>query len=118
MMSQPPVWPAHRCEPAPGGEGVHGESHSGFAAVAGYSRGRGAAGWFEGDVVVKGDLRLEGADYAEALTTVDPDVVPGSVVVIGHNGEVHQCNKEYDPAVAGIVSGARGIKPPWCWTLV
>ncbi|MGW5552233.1 hypothetical protein ACWESP_18525, partial [Nocardia beijingensis] len=95
-----------------GGEGVHGESRSGWAAVAGYSKSTGPAGWFEGNVVVKkGDLILEGADYAEALTTTDPDVVAGTVAVVGTDGDLHPCDKEYDSAVAGIVSGAQGVKP-------
>ncbi|UMB69325.1 hypothetical protein [Mycobacterium paraterrae] len=94
-----------------GGEGVHGESHSGSAAVAGYSKGGGPAGWFDGNVVVTGDVILQGADYAEALTTTDDEVAPGVVVVFDTNGELRPCRKEYDTAVAGIVSGARGVKP-------
>ena len=95
-----------------GGEGVHGESHSTWAAVAGYSKSTGAAGFFEGDVIVReGDLILEGADYAEALTTTDPNVVAGTVVVLADDGELHPCQREYDSAVAGIVSGAKGVKP-------
>ncbi len=94
-----------------GGEGVHGESHSGFAAVAGYSKAGGPAGWFDGNVVVTGDVILQGADYAEALTTYDSDVTAGSVVVLGEDGEIHLCAADYDRAVAGIVSGAGGVKP-------
>ncbi len=94
-----------------GGEGVHGESHSGFAAVAGYSKAGGPAGWFDGNVVVTGDVILQGADYAEALTTTDSDVVPGAVVVFDDNGELQPCTQECDTTVAGIVSGAGGLKP-------
>lgn len=71
-----------------------------------------------GDLDVRGNLNLrgdcifaEGADYAEALTTNDPAVEPGYVVVLGRDGEVHLCDRDYDTAVAGIVSGARGVRP-------
>ncbi len=65
----------------------------------------------DGNVAVSGDVILQGADYAEALTTTDPDVLPGTVVVLGEDGEIHPCAKEYDIRVAGIVSGAGGVKP-------
>ncbi|WP_432140166.1 hypothetical protein [Streptomyces sp. bgisy154] len=64
-----------------------------------------------GNVEVTGELTLPGADYAEALTTTDPSVVSGAVVVLGTDGEVHPCDREYDRRVAGIVSGAGGDKP-------
>ena len=94
-----------------GGEGIHGESRSGSPAVGGYSKGGGPAGFFDGDVVVTGDVILQGADYAEALTTTDPGVTAGAVVVLGEDGEIHPCAKQYDTTVAGIVSGAGGVKP-------
>jgi len=120
-------------------DGVFGIAHvPERAAVSGHNP-NGVAGYFDGDVlvtrdvIVSGDLILQGADYAEALTTTDPDVVAGTVVVLGRDGQLHPCTKEYDSAVAGIVSGARGIKPAivldrhedsvpvalmgkaWCW---
>lgn len=94
-----------------GGEGVHGESRSGSPAVGGYSKGSGPAGFFDGNVVVTGDVILQGADYAEAFTTNDTNATPGTVVVLGDDGEVHPCEKQYDTRVAGIVSGACGVKP-------
>lgn len=107
-------------------EAVHAETNSpGTAAIAAYNlntggtgaalfcetRGSGPAGFFKGNVVVTGDILLEGADYAEALTTTDQAVESGMVVVLGADGEVHPCDRDYDTAVAGIVSGARGVKP-------
>ncbi|GAA5090524.1 hypothetical protein GCM10023319_43150 [Nocardia iowensis] len=100
-----------------GGEGVHGETHSNHAAIAGYNKGRGDAGYFEGNVTVKGnitvtgDLFLAGADYAEALTCGESGIAAGTVVVVGESGAVHPCRREYDTAVAGIVSGAGGVAP-------
>ncbi|MGV9721106.1 hypothetical protein ACWESM_07800 [Nocardia sp. NPDC003999] len=109
------------------GDGVKGHaSGAGKAAVAGFhltNSGPGVfgkgnpAGMFDGKVVVHGDIEvtgdliLAGADYAEALTATDPDVPAGTVVVVGEDGDVRPCTHEYDPAVAGIVSGAGGVKP-------
>jgi hypothetical protein len=76
-----------------------------------FAKGPRLAGYFEGDVVVTGDLVLSGADYAEALDAVDADVAPGTVVVVGDDGRVRPCDADYDTAVAGIVSGAGGLKP-------
>jgi hypothetical protein len=102
------------------GEGVRGWSKNpGHGGVVGINTGGGAAGFFQGHVHVLGnvtiakewDLYLEGADYAEALTTNDADVAAGMVVVLGDDGEVHPCDQDYDARVAGIVSGAGGVKP-------
>ncbi|WP_415842905.1 hypothetical protein, partial [Nocardia ninae] len=100
------------------GEGVRGWSKNrNHGAVVGVNTGGGDAGFFEGNVyitgkvTVRGDLMLEGADYAEALTTTDDTVAEGLVVVLGADGEVHPCTRDYDTAVAGIVSGAGGVKP-------
>ncbi|MFC9433298.1 hypothetical protein [Nocardia sp. NPDC057030] len=100
------------------GEGVRGWSKNpNHGAVVGVNTGGGDAGYFEGNVyvtgniTVRGDLLLEGADYAEALSTTDPAVEAGLVVVLGADGEVHPCTSDYDTAVAGIVSGAGGVKP-------
>lgn len=91
-----------------GGTGVAGESNTGVGV---HGKGGTLAGLFEGNVEVTGDLILAGADYAEALTTTDPCVEAGNVVVLGTDGEVHPCERDYDTAVAGIVSGAGGVKP-------
>jgi hypothetical protein len=103
------------------GFGVLGTVSNGSVGVAGESTGGGSIGvrgkgqfraaLFEGDVEVTGDIFLQGADYAEALSTTDASVEAGLVVVLGHDGEVHPCAREYDTAVAGIVSGACDVKP-------
>ena len=109
------------------GDGVKGVANAaGKAAVCGFQLGNNGPGIFgqgnpagrfagnvvvEGNVEVTGDLFLAGADYAEALTAADPDVEAGTVVVIGADGRVEPCRREYDAAVAGIVSGAGGVSP-------
>src|SRR5205823_7696566 len=62
-------------------------------------------------VEVTGDLVLSGADYAEALTAAEPNLAVGTVVVINREGEVEPCGREYDTAVAGVVSGGGGVRP-------
>lgn len=104
-----------------GGIGVKGHARApGQAGVAGYQLanqgpgiyGEGApAGYFKGDVVVTGDILLEGADYAEELTAAEGEVEPGMVVVLDDEGRIAPCREEYDPRVAGIVSGAGGVRP-------
>ena len=64
-----------------------------------------------GDVSVTGDVILEGADYAEGLTTANDAIVPGMVVVLDDNGNLRPCDGPYDRRVAGIVSGACGVRP-------
>jgi hypothetical protein len=106
------------------GEGVHGETDSSvFAAVAGISRntqsdapaifGKGrVAGFFEGNVIVTGDVQLTGADCAEDFDAIDPDAAePGTVVVFVESGAVAVSDRPYDSRVAGVVSGAGGYKP-------
>jgi hypothetical protein len=92
------------------GEGVHGESHSGAAAVAGYAVGSGPAGYFKGDVHVTGDVILDGADYAEALTVGNQVVTPGMTVVLDEAGRIQPCAEDYDSRVVGIVAGAGGVR--------
>lgn len=107
----------HKDQPA-----IHARHHdAGVAVLAEASEG--FAGEFHGTVYIHGDIKitgnaevggdvtLSGADYAEALTTTDPSVEAGHVVVLGYDGEVHPCDHDYDTAVAGIVSGAGGVKP-------
>ena len=109
------------------GDGVKGVANApGKAAVCGFQLGNNGpgifgqgnpAGWFKGNVVVEGnievtgDLLLTGADYAEALTATEPDLDAGTVVIINDDGRVEPCRREYDTAVAGVVSGGRGVRP-------
>ena len=109
------------------GDGVKGVARgAGKAAVCGFQLGDNGPGVFgqgnpagffkgkvfvDGNVEVTGDLLLAGADYAEDLTAVDPAMLPGTVVVVGEDGRVRPCSDEYDTAVAGVVSGAGGVRP-------
>jgi hypothetical protein len=56
------------------------------------------------------DVVLGGGDCAEAFDMAG-DVEPGSVMVVGENGSLVQCDKEYDKRVAGVISGAGSYKP-------
>lgn len=107
-----------------GGDGVVGqcEHSAGVRGISTHGTGIvGEGGTFaaqfvgtvqvQGDMTLSGDIFLSGADYAEALSTTDPGVGAGTVVVLGDDGEVHPCARDYDTAVAGIVSGAGGVKP-------
>ena len=54
-----------------------------------------------------------GADLAEPFPMSQPDVAPGSVVVIdpAHPGRLKVSTDPYDRKVAGVVSGAGGVSP-------
>lgn len=54
-----------------------------------------------------------GSDIAEPFEMVGGDLPPGSVVVIDrhHPGKLSVSTQPYDRAVAGIISGAGGVKP-------
>jgi hypothetical protein len=109
------------------GEGVHGETNSPiFAAVAGIQlnpastgagvygehRGTGPAGFFKGDVLVTGDIKLINADCAEDFDIAGLEKLdPGSVMVIDSDGSLRECDRAYDKCVAGVISGAGKYKP-------
>jgi hypothetical protein len=89
--------------------GVSGESDDGVGV---HGRGGTLAALFEGDVEITGDVRLSNADCAEDFDIADRDgVEPGTVMVLGDNGELHQSSKAYDKRVAGVISGAGDYKP-------
>ncbi len=54
-----------------------------------------------------------GADLVEGFDSVTKDIEPGTLMVIDpeHPGQLMPCNGAYDSKVAGIVSGAGGVKP-------
>jgi hypothetical protein len=91
---------------ADSGAGVHAISKTGPGLVASGT----PAGSFDGDVHVTGDVILEGADYAEALTVADQEVLPGMTVVLDEQGLIRPCSADYDPRVAGVIAGARGVR--------
>ncbi len=115
------------------GNGVYGRSKDGngvagfstsdaHAAVAGtndnsngvgiYGKGGRLAGFFDGDVEVTGDIRFANADCAEDFNVSELVLVePGTVMVIGEEGALHQSHQAYDKRVAGVISGAGNYKP-------
>ena len=116
------------------GEGIHGETSSPtVAAIAAFNlnpTGTGAAiyaekqgdvghaGFFKGNVHVTGtltadtDLCIANADCAEDFDIADADLIePGTVMVLGDEGALHQSHQPYDKRVAGVVSGAGEYKP-------
>ena len=65
-----------------------------------------------GDVEVTGDIRLTNADCAEDFEIADVELVePGTVMVVGKEGTLHQSQRAYDKRVAGVISGAGDFKP-------
>lgn len=105
-----------------GGAGVWGEHKNGGTGVVGVSdkdngvgvhgKGKRLAGFFEGDVEVTGDIRLRNADCAEEFDACELyELEPGTVVVLGEKGVLHESQQAYDTRVAGVVSGAGAYKP-------
>ncbi len=115
-------------------EGVHAETKSPeTAAIAAYNlnpAGTGAAvfakkegstghaGFFDGNVWISGelvvgkDITLANADCAEDFDIADAELTePGTVMVLGDDGSLHQSHCAYDKRVAGVVSGAGDYKP-------
>ena len=72
----------------------------------------GLAGFFHGDVVVTGDVRLSNADCAEDFDVSGANKVePGTVMVLGNEGALSESQQAYDKRVAGVISGAGDYKP-------
>ena len=105
-------------------EGVHAESSSPVtAAIACYQNhptGTGAAlfakhinskdgtaAYFEGNVVVTGDLSFPGADFAEDFDVDDSEAIePGTVMVLDSEGRATPSSRAYDKTVVGVTAGA------------
>jgi hypothetical protein len=65
-----------------------------------------------GNINVKGDVFLTGADCAEQFDLRDDQVAePGTVMAIDETGGLRASSKAYDRAVAGVVSGAGEFRP-------
>jgi hypothetical protein len=91
------------------GIGVIGTSKSGVGV---HGKGGRLAGFFEGDVEVTGDIRLANADCAEDFDVSSSDKVePGTVMVLGNEGDLFESKQAYDKRVAGVISGAGDYKP-------
>lgn len=105
------VWGEHKG----GGSGIVGISQSGAGV---YGKGGRVAGFFEGNVEVKGDMdvtgdiRLANADCAEDFDVADVGAAePGTVMVLGAEGTLQASQQPYDKRVAGVISGAGTYKP-------
>ena len=78
----------------------------------GEHRGNGPAGFFKGDVLVTGDIKLINADCAEDFDIAGlQKVEPGTVMVINAEGALQESDRAYDKRVAGVISGAGNFKP-------
>ncbi len=103
------VWGHTRVEK---GSGVVGSVQPGLTQAAGVTGIGPIAGQFFGDVVVTGDVKLLGGDCAEDFDIADVELVePGTIMVVGEEGTLHQSHQAYDKRVAGVVSGAGDFKP-------
>jgi hypothetical protein len=66
----------------------------------------------DGDIEVKGDIRLTNADCAEDFDITGAELVePGTVMVLGDEGGLHESRQAFDKRVAGVISGAGDYKP-------
>jgi hypothetical protein len=99
----------------PYGCGVEGINEAGIGV-----RGRGGrlAASFEGNVAVTGNIEVAGdivlanADCAEDFDIADVEPIPpGTVMVVGDDGVLHQSQQAYDTCVAGVISGAGNFRP-------
>jgi hypothetical protein len=94
-------------------DGVIGTSHNvAHAGVSGHNPG-GLAGYFDGNVVVTGDIVLtNAADLAEEFDVQEAELAePGTVMVMGPHGRLEACTRAYDKRVIGVVSGAASYRP-------
>ena len=64
-----------------------------------------------GNIKASGTI-VGGADCAEDFDCLDAaDLDPGTVMVIADNGSLKESNMAYDNRVAGVISGAGGLRP-------
>lgn len=84
-----------------------------YASGGAYFHTGGSQLWSEGEMSCQSLEIRGGADLAEPFAMTDPAIRPGAVVVIDedHPGQLKLSTEAYDSKVAGIVSGAGGVKP-------
>jgi hypothetical protein len=58
-----------------------------------------------------GDIMLSNADCAEEFDLADPDVEPGTLMVLAEDGRLVPSSRPYDTSVVGVVSGAGSYRP-------
>ncbi|MFN0152377.1 MAG: hypothetical protein ACKVU1_16860 [bacterium] len=68
--------------------------------------------WADGGVTITGELTLLGADFSERFDVNGGEAEPGTVVTIDPDepGKLRVAQEAYDHRVAGIVSGAGGVR--------
>jgi hypothetical protein len=97
-----------------GGSGVDGDLLV-FSADATGTDSAQAAVWIQGqtgDVVLKNAVVSSNADCAEDFEVLeDAEVEPGAVLTLADHGSLALSTTAYDRRVAGIVSGAGGLRP-------
>lgn len=79
-----------------------------------YATGKTARLWSGGDRFIftaEGDIQLLGADCSEDFDVEEPDVEPGTVMVLTDAGTLRPSESEYDTRVAGVVAGAGPYRP-------
>lgn len=102
------------------GHGVHSRVTdalgAGYAIYAEHS-GEGEfkrAAFFDGNVVVTGDVLFPGADCAEEfpiLRDISNEAEPRTLMVIGSDSRLEIARRPYDHCVAGVVAGAGDLRP-------
>jgi hypothetical protein len=91
------------------GHGVVGTSKNGVGI---YGRGGRLAGFFEGSVVVTGDISLANGDCAEDFEiAAGSSAEPGTVMVLDDESSLRESVHPYDKRVAGVIAGAGSYKP-------
>jgi hypothetical protein len=72
----------------------------------------GPAAFFQGNVVVTGDVSLPNADCAEEFEMAEATMVdPGTVMVLDAGGALAASARAYDKCVVGVISGAGAYRP-------
>jgi hypothetical protein len=86
-----------------------GEGQLGLGGIQVYNTARDKTIDIDGET---GDITLLGGDCAELFEADDPSSIePGTVMVVGEGERLWPCAEAYDRRVAGIVSGAGGLRP-------
>jgi hypothetical protein len=84
-----------------------------------YAKGALYAAQFDGNVQVNGTISLVGtnsdvvlSDFAEDFDLSGLSIAdPGAVMVLGEDGGIEPCQREYDRRVVGVTSGAGSYRP-------
>jgi hypothetical protein len=83
---------------------------AGAALYAQHAVGK-VAGFFQGDVVVTGDLSFPGADCAEEFRVSEEAIAePGTLMALNPTGELVPSDSSYDRKVVGVVAGAGSMR--------